>query len=39
MAAGSGTVYINGKPAGRVGDAISCGENAAAGASTMSMGD
>ena len=39
LAAGSGTLYNNGKPAGRVGDASSCGGNAAAGASTVSMGD
>lgn len=39
LSVGSGSVYINGKPAGRVGDAISCGGDAAAGAATVSFGD
>lgn len=39
LAGGSGSVFINGKPAGRVGDAISCGGDAAAGASTVNIGD
>ena len=38
LSAGSGTVFINGKPAGRVGDAISCGGSAAAGSGTVSIG-
>lgn len=38
LSAGSGTVNINGKPAGRVGDAISCGGAADAGASTVTIG-
>lgn len=39
LSGGSGTVFINGTPAGRVGDAISCGGDAAAGAATVSFGD
>lgn len=39
LSGGSGTVFVNGKPAGRVGDAISCGGNAAAGSSDVYFGD
>ncbi|MFQ6552617.1 PAAR domain-containing protein [Aestuariibius insulae] len=39
LSGGSGTVFINGKPAGRVGDAISCGGAADTGSSTVSIGD
>lgn len=39
LSAGSGSVFINGKPAGRVGDNISCGGKADAGAATVSIGD
>lgn len=36
---GSCSVFINGKPAGRIGDAISCGGAADAGSSTVFIGD
>ena len=36
--AGSASVYINGKPAHREGDAISCGSKGANGASTVIIG-
>ena len=39
LAGGSGTVYINGKPSGRVGDAIDCGGSANAGSSDVYFGD
>ncbi|MGH1331704.1 MAG: PAAR domain-containing protein [Paracoccaceae bacterium] len=39
LSAGSGTVFINGKPAGRVGDPISCGGDVSVGAATVSIGD
>ena len=39
LSAGSGSVYVNGIPAGRVGDSISCGGAADAGASDVSFGD
>lgn len=39
LSGGSGTVFINSKPAGRVGDAISCGGSADAGSSTVFIGD
>ncbi|MCF6446151.1 PAAR domain-containing protein [Nereida sp. MMG025] len=38
LSGGSSTVFINGKPAGRVGDAISCGGMAGAGSGTISIG-
>lgn len=39
LSVGSGSVYINGRPAGRVGDAISCGGAADAGSGTVFIGD
>ncbi|MFP3387101.1 PAAR domain-containing protein [Tritonibacter sp. SIMBA_163] len=39
MSAGSGSVLVNGKPAGRVGDAIACGGAADAGSSDVRFGD
>lgn len=39
LSGGSGTVFINGKPAGRIGDAISCGGSADAGSDTVFIGD
>ena len=39
LSAGSGSVYVNGIPAGRVGDSISCGGAADAGASDVAFGD
>ena len=36
--AGSATVFVNNKPAHRVGDAISCGSTGANGASTVFIG-
>lgn len=39
LSGGSGTVFINGKPAGRVGDDISCGGAADAGSETVFIGD
>lgn len=38
LSGGSGSVFINGQPAGRVGDAISCGGEVAAGSSTVFIG-
>lgn len=38
LAVGSGTVFVNGKPAGRVGDAIDCGGNAEAGSENVFIG-
>ena len=38
LSGGSGTVSINGKPAGRVGDAISCGGSVSVGAGTVRIG-
>ena len=38
LSGGSGTVFINGKPAGRVGDAISRAGAADAGSATVSIG-
>lgn len=38
LSGGSGSVFINGKPAGRVGDAISCGGAAGSGSSTVFIG-
>ncbi|NKX74564.1 PAAR domain-containing protein [Tritonibacter mobilis] len=39
LSGGSRSVFVNGKPAGRVGDAISCGGAADAGSSDVSFGD
>lgn len=39
LSGGSNSVYINGKLAGRVGDAISCGGAADSGSSTVYIGD
>ncbi|HRM74460.1 MAG TPA: PAAR domain-containing protein [Paracoccus sp. (in: a-proteobacteria)] len=39
LSGGSATVFINGKPAGRVGDAISCGGAADRGSTTVFIGD
>ncbi len=39
LACGSGSVFINGKPAGRVGDAISCGGAADVGSVSVFIGD
>lgn len=39
LSGGSGSVFINGKPSGRVGDAISCGGAADQGSSTVNIGD
>jgi len=38
MVAGSGTVYVNGKPACRVGDAAHCGSKAGAGSGNVFIG-
>lgn len=38
LSGGSGTVFVNGKPIGRVGDAISCGGNADAGSADTFAG-
>ncbi|MEN3148870.1 PAAR domain-containing protein [Neorhizobium sp. IRAMC:178] len=35
LATGSGSVFVNGKPAGRVGDAIDCGGQAADGSGNV----
>lgn len=35
LSAGSGTVFVNGQPIGRIGDPISCGDTVATGASTV----
>ena len=39
LAAGSATVFINGKPAGRIGDAIDCGGTAQTGSTNVFIGD
>lgn len=39
LSGGSGAVFINGKPAGRIGDGISCGGAADAGSETAFIGD
>ncbi|MCE8430732.1 PAAR domain-containing protein [Rhodovulum sulfidophilum] len=39
MSGGSASVFVNGKPAGRIGDAISCGGAADAGSPNVSFGD
>jgi len=39
VAAGSRSVFINGKPAGRIGDPISCGGQITEGSGTVFIGD
>ncbi|MBP1852522.1 PAAR domain-containing protein [Rhizobium halophytocola] len=39
LAAGSATVFINGKAAGRIGDAVDCGGSAETGSSNVYIGD
>jgi len=39
LVGGSRSVFINGKPAGRAGDAISCGGIVTAGSTTVFIGD
>ncbi|WP_244473469.1 PAAR domain-containing protein [Rhizobium sp. Leaf262] len=39
LAAGSSTVFINGKPGGRIGDAIDCGGQAQTGSPNVFIGD
>ena len=38
VSSGSGSVFINGKPATRIGDAISCGSLVAAGSPNVNIG-
>ena len=38
IAAGSSTVFINGIPAGRIGDPVSCGGNVAEGSGDVFIG-
>ena len=38
LSAGSSSVYVNGKPLGRIGDVISCGDTSAQGSSTVFAG-
>lgn len=38
LAAGSGTVYANGKQLGRVGDPVACGSSVASGSSNVYAG-
>jgi uncharacterized Zn-binding protein involved in type VI secretion len=38
ISGGSGTVFINGQPAARVGDGIDCGGAAASGSGDVSIG-
>ncbi len=38
LSGGSGSVFINGKPAGRIGDAIDCGGAAETGSGNVSLG-
>lgn len=38
LSGGSGSVFINGKAAGRVGDAINCGGSASAGSGNVFIG-
>lgn len=38
LAAGSATVYVNGKQAGRVGDPVGCGSSVATGSSSVFCG-
>lgn len=39
LSGGSSSVFINGKPAGRIGDAISCGGAAETGSSSVFISD
>lgn len=39
LSAGSGSVFINGKAAGRIGDGIDCGGSATTGSFTVFIGD
>ena len=39
LASGSGTVYVNGKQAGRIGDSVACGSSVATGSSNVFAGD
>lgn len=38
QAAGSSTVFVNGKPLARIGDAVGCGSSVATGATTVFAG-
>lgn len=38
LAAGSGSVYVNSQPAGRIGDQVNCGSRVAIGSSTVFIG-
>jgi uncharacterized Zn-binding protein involved in type VI secretion len=38
LAAGSSTVFINGKQAGRIGDPVACGSSVATGSSSVFVG-
>lgn len=38
LATGSGAVFVNGQPLGRVGDAVDCGSAVASGAATVFAG-
>jgi uncharacterized Zn-binding protein involved in type VI secretion len=39
MAGGSGTVFIEGAPAARMGDMVNCGEQMAIGSGNVLIGD
>ena len=39
LASGSGTVYANGRQAGRIGDPVACGSSVATGSSNVFIGD
>ena len=38
LASGSGSVFVNGKPLGRVGDPVACGSSVAAGSPNVFVG-
>lgn len=38
LAAGSSTVFVNGKPLGRIGDSVACGSAVASGSGTVFAG-
>ncbi len=38
LAAGSATVFVNGKPLGRIGDPVACGSSVAAGSANVFAG-
>jgi len=38
LGAGSASVFVNGSPAGRVGDAVACGSSAASGSANVFAG-